>query len=502
MAPKKHSKTSPSKQSQSASKAKKDSNTTTLLQPIPLEKIEDIDWVKMGLFHQDLVGWTFSKITAQSSENTGPNNTPDDYTRIGLVIHSPVDLHVSQGQVQWNPVQPVQQGPFQIEKNWQSTVEIQPKRLIFHLPLKTLANQGAMILPAPEFEGFSSDLEVITTSHDNDHSQLLVIIPLGQTELTLKRGTPIAHLVPILNPDQALTNPDSGPQPETVIAQEEATAAPVQNMPEQIFSDQPASDLIPIEATAPPPFQMRVWRIHPDGVKITRATKDLRGDAPYGAMKFCGPFTHANSYGYWLSCPVDLDIIWYGGRSFDYNIIQNYDQKDLAVMGALEQPQDQYHYTNSPRHRIDFANVAENVVSIWTGCVFQTPPGWGLMIRNPINVKGESIFRIQEGILETDWLSYDIWMNLEFIQQNKWVHLRREKQWPPIAQLIPVPRKAYDDQWHIQERMMERNTPEGQNMYDRWCQYNYKKWLANSQKDSTTYHRMRTKSIPNLDSSL
>jgi hypothetical protein len=487
-----HSKTSLANQSTPANHAT-DVSSKTALATLPLEKIDDIDWVKMGLFHQDLVGWEFSKITAQS-----PDSTQGDYTSIGLVIHCPVDLHVHQGQVQWNPVQSIQQGPFQIEKNWQSIVEIQPKRLIFHLPLKTLANQGAMILPAPEFEGLSSAVEVITTSHDSDHPALLVIIPLGQNDLTLKRGMPMAHLVPIQNTGQTLTDPAA----HTIPTNEVVPTSPETVYPEQAHQEQAASDLLPIEPTAPPPFQMRVWRIHPDGVRITRATKDLRGDAPYGAMKFCGPFTHANSYGYWLSCPIDVDIIWHGGRSFDYKIIQDYDQKDLDLMRGLEQPQDQYHYSKSPRNRIDFGTVAENIVTIWTGCVFQTPPGWGLMIRNPVNVKGETIFRVQEGILETDWLSYDIWMNLEFLQQDKWVHLRREKMWPPVAQLVPVPRKAYEDQWHFEERMMERNTPEGQNMYDRWCQYNYKKWLANSQKDSTTYHRMRTKTIPNLDSSI
>jgi hypothetical protein len=96
------------------------------------------------------------------------------------------------------------------------------------------------------------------------------------------------------------------------------------------------------------------------------------------------------------------------------------------------------------------------------------------MIRNPVNINASEVFRAQEAILETDWLPMDIWLNLLFVQQGKWAQLRRSDGWPPIAQLLPVPRIAYDEQWRLVDGPMERNTVEGSDLFARWLDYNEK----------------------------
>ncbi|MBS1955558.1 MAG: hypothetical protein JST89_15355 [Cyanobacteria bacterium SZAS-4] len=236
---------------------------------------------------------------------------------------------------------------------------------------------------------------------------------------------------------------------------------------------------------------IRVWRLHPEGAKITPADKSLMGDAPTGALRWCGPFTHANAYGFWVYPPLDIDIIWHGGRSFEYEIIHGYSHADYDHMHGLQQPGDSYQY--GPREKIDAGTVFEGIFSIWTGCAFQTPPGWALMIRSVINKPVSPVFKIQEGILETDWLAYDIWMNLQFVQQNKKVSLRRGNVASPIAQIVPVPRQAYDSPWELTESMMERSTPEGEKFYQSWAAYNYKKWVKNAHKEPSTYSTERAR---------
>jgi Family of unknown function (DUF6065) len=236
-------------------------------------------------------------------------------------------------------------------------------------------------------------------------------------------------------------------------------------------------------------FWLRVWRVHPQGARICPAEKTLRGDATSAATRWCGPFSHANEYGFWVFSPVDLDVVWHGGRSFEHRFESLYTDDDAAVVSRLQRPGEQYRYV--PRRKVEFGSTLESVVSIWTGCIFETPPDWGLMIRNPVNINASAIFRAQEAILETDWLPYDIWINLQFVQQDKWARLRRSDGWPPIAQLLPVPREAYDRRWRLAERPLERTSPEGRDLYDRWIDYNHKKWVEKGRKEPATYHHER-----------
>jgi hypothetical protein len=47
-------------------------------------------------------------------------------------------------------------------------------------------------------------------------------------------------------------------------------------------------------------FYLRIWRLHPQGVDVCPAEKTLRGGASSAALRWCGPFAHANAYGFWV----------------------------------------------------------------------------------------------------------------------------------------------------------------------------------------------------------
>jgi antitoxin (DNA-binding transcriptional repressor) of toxin-antitoxin stability system len=145
-----------------------------------------------------------------------------------------------------------------------------------------------------------------------------------------------------------------------------------------------------------------------------------------------------------------------------------------------------------PRKKVRFSAQNErpgpNVITLWTGCAFETPPGWGLWIRSPINREYAVPFRIDEGILETDWLGHDFWMNLNFYRPGETAHLRRDG--PPIAHIVPVPRQAYAG-WEIEEAVMNRDSDEAAAAFDRWYAFSYEKFFAKGEKDRTVYHRQR-----------
>ena len=252
-------------------------------------------------------------------------------------------------------------------------------------------------------------------------------------------------------------------------------------------------------------FVLKVWRLHPDGCRITPAERTLRNTAHRDAVRWCGPFTHANKAGWWVFPPVDIDITWHGGSEFEYELLSPYSAADGLLLSFLldeDHKGDAWKWLSDPaggRTKFTWGVVERGVAQIWTGCIFETPPGWGLHLRSPINC-ADPAFHVMEAMLETDWLQYDIWLNIAFHRIGEKVELRRDG-WPPVAQLIPVRRESYEGRWSVDEELLNRNTPEANRVFEFYVEYNEKKFARGGKqlrevgsdltKDSTTYYRER-----------
>ncbi|HEX6490750.1 MAG TPA: DUF6065 family protein [Gaiellaceae bacterium] len=253
---------------------------------------------------------------------------------------------------------------------------------------------------------------------------------------------------------------------------------------------------------------LKVWRLHPSSCRIVPAEKTLNQTANKGGVRWCGPFTNANRAGWWVFPPVDIDIVWKGGAEFEYEELSPYSDADWHVTRFLLDEKDEEHVDtwSCPGGRMKFAwgLVEPAVVQIWTGCIFQTPPGWALQIRSPINVPARAC-HVMEAILETEWLYYDIWLNVVFDRPNELVRLRRD-EWPPLAQLVSVPRASYDASWKLEEEVINRNSAEADRVFSYWVDYNRKKFASDGKnpmpltslkdsetvfKDSATYFKER-----------
>jgi hypothetical protein len=243
-------------------------------------------------------------------------------------------------------------------------------------------------------------------------------------------------------------------------------------------------------------FELKIWRLHPQGVRLIPAEKTLHGTAHPDGIKWCGPFTNANKYGFWVFPPIDLDIVWKGGAEFEYNILTPWGEEEVPFVKSMIKDDDEskeFLEEFGGRVKVSCGRVENNICQIWSGCVFQTPPGWCLLIRSPININMDAPYRIQEGILETDWLPYDIWINVAIQQQNVPIQLRKD-QWPPLAQLIPVRKESYDKTWTIKDSAFNRDCQEGEELFKKWADYNYKKYVKRRhemEKDSGTYFKER-----------
>jgi len=242
---------------------------------------------------------------------------------------------------------------------------------------------------------------------------------------------------------------------------------------------------------------LKVFRLHPSGVGIEKANNKLNGDANEGAVKYCGPYIHANQAGWWLTSPVDVDITYRGNGKYDEKFYSEYEPLEKFVIKSSLRPNDKFR--DEGRTLIGKGNAAPEVYQIWTGCIFRTPPGWGLHVRTPINFTEvhRRPFWIQEGMLETDWMAYDIWINLEFHTVNQTVSLRRN-MWPPLAQIIPVRRESYQSKWSMTDEILDSSREDHKDVWDFWQEYNWRKWKAMGEKDTRTYHKTRKEAMRHL----
>ena len=108
-------------------------------------------------------------------------------------------------------------------------------------------------------------------------------------------------------------------------------------------------------------LNLEVWRLHPNGIKIVPADPRLLGEAPPGALKWCGPFLYANKAGWWVYPPADIDVVYKrvdaGGTYdakfdrdpdvqalnrlpgyFDYTFISEYAHEEQAVIEQMIRP--------------------------------------------------------------------------------------------------------------------------------------------------------------------
>ena len=254
---------------------------------------------------------------------------------------------------------------------------------------------------------------------------------------------------------------------------------------------------------------LEIFRIHPDGCRIEKADKRLKGLANPNALTYCQPYSFANSFGWWIYPGMNSSITCYSemsenrfvgnwGGIFEYEI-EPYDRSDFSAMEKFENEipsADGNRYTGKKHFVID--EPEKNCVSLWTGLFARMPKDWSLMIKSPTNIgliyDNYAPAIVQEGILEVDWMQYDLWINFKFHRFGEPLVFSRDQELP-IAQFIPIHRSCYENNWETIDKVMNSNDPECVEVYERYAHYNYQKWIESGEKDPFTLRKNRKKEV-------
>lgn len=166
-------------------------------------------------------------------------------------------------------------------------------------------------------------------------------------------------------------------------------------------------------------MKLKIFALANSPPRIARAERARRwmDEFPARHPYRCLPLAIANAYGWDVLSPYTFSATWNGGKS----------AQDIT----FEAPGAPYlsHLVNG--------NFTHGIITLHTGYLFRTEPGWHLVATGPLNAPKDGIVPLT-GIIETDWLPYPFTMNWQFTRPCS----VRFEEGEPFCRVFPVPAGA------------------------------------------------------------
>lgn len=149
-------------------------------------------------------------------------------------------------------------------------------------------------------------------------------------------------------------------------------------------------------------------------LKPARARRDWMDSFPDRHAYRCLPLAIANSFGWEVLSPCDIRIDYNGGPFANDIQISAEDGYDLVSHVAA-------------------SNFTKGILTLHTGYIFRTEPGWSLLATGPVNEPRDGMAPLT-GIIETDWLPYPFTMNYQLTRPGTF----RIRKGEAYCHILPV----------------------------------------------------------------
>lgn len=138
----------------------------------------------------------------------------------------------------------------------------------------------------------------------------------------------------------------------------------------------------------------------------------------------CLPLDIANQMGWFILCPADFSAVWDGGMAPESIQISFLNEMDAHTFKSYI-----------------LAHFGQGILTFSLPYLFQTSPGYGLMVRGPTNyfVPGASAL---DGYVETEWLDFTFTMNWKLTDPGRAVHFKKGE---PICMIFPYAVQVIED---------------------------------------------------------
>jgi hypothetical protein len=176
-------------------------------------------------------------------------------------------------------------------------------------------------------------------------------------------------------------------------------------------------------------MKLTAYAVNPNPLKIRPAKFDREwmDSFPDKHAYRCLPMVIANCHGWELLCPERIELEWNGGPKC----------VDLTITSD--------HPTFAKSH------FSRGIVTLHTDYIFQTEPGWNLLVTGPFNKPKHNLYPLT-GIIESDWLPYTFTMNWKMGQGHA-LFVKDE----PFCCVFPIP-KNYLEDVELEIKQLEDNS--------------------------------------------
>jgi Family of unknown function (DUF6065) len=147
-------------------------------------------------------------------------------------------------------------------------------------------------------------------------------------------------------------------------------------------------------AVAPPELVCYPLEPDPPAIEPARAVRDWMDLTDQRYAYRCLPLSIANASGWEILCPVAFEATWRGSDARDAITIRSREDETRA-------------------RRLASSHFGHGILTLHTGYLFRTSPGWALWARGAPNTAKRNLAPL-EGVVETDWLDFPFTMNWRF----------------------------------------------------------------------------------------
>lgn len=176
------------------------------------------------------------------------------------------------------------------------------------------------------------------------------------------------------------------------------------------------------------------------GFAPRKASRSANGTLPTSGYRYCEPIRTASSFGWYVYPPFDFWLMWDGAE-----IIWTIDDGDnwYPLANAVQFPgfADKFSAI-APKDVADYSppfltyGTDHDSLAIWTGQLVKTAPGFGVIVRTPVNLAWRNDFTAFEGVIETDRWFGPLFTNIRIRKCDAPIIFRHTE---PFLQVQPVP---------------------------------------------------------------
>lgn len=149
-------------------------------------------------------------------------------------------------------------------------------------------------------------------------------------------------------------------------------------------------------------------------LRPARARRDWMDAFPERHAYRCLPLAIANSFGWEVLSPCDLRIDYDGG---------------MRTESIRVSAEDGFPHVE----QLAASNFTRGILTLHTGFIFRTEPGWALLVGGPANEPKDGMYPLT-GVVETDWLPYPFTMNWQLLRPGTF----RIRKGEPYCTVVPV----------------------------------------------------------------